>query len=276
MATIAAPFKLNNENDEDIGEFNIKFDSNKNSINKLIEFVKEYKDRRINIEFVQKVDTSVLEVISSIHDDIAVRLTGSDFMYVKELVDNHYKFFFDYHSLSAYNYTILDSLITLGVSDIYISDDLWYDLSDVSNLLNVHNIKLRAVLNRIPSTAFDKGINSRSIILRPQDYNLLSMFIDVFEFDCGKPYNWNKFSVLLDSWKDGKWVGDLREINDDLQFFFPNESIVPDYNSFKFRCGHRCMRRPNQPCRKCEQFLAIGDELFEKRIRFKQGRVSVD
>lgn len=268
---LAAPFKLNSEYDDAITEFNIKYDKNKNSLDKLIEFVSEYPDRRINIEFIQGVELSVLKVLTSVHEDIAARLINfAEVSNVLELAENGYQFFFDRTLLPTYDYTNLDFLLSIGVSDVYIADDLCYNLQEVHEFLQEKNVKSRLVLNKIPSTVYDKGRNLRSPIYRPQDLETLSQYYDVFEFDCGSPFDWVKFDVLYRSWfVKEKWVGDLREINDDLEIEFPCLSIVPEFTRYKNNCDKQCIKRVNCPCKKCQQFIEIGQELASKGIRFR-------
>lgn len=269
--TVAAPFKLHNDYDSVIGEFNIKFDSNKNSVKNLIEFAREYADRRINLEFVQEVDVSVVSVASAVNQNIYVRLKDSDYLATDQLKKHGYKFFFDYQTIPVCNFTILDTLVSLGVSDVYLSDDLCYNMRDVRGYLKEHGIQSRLVLNHIPCSSFDRGTNKKSPIYRPQDIDLLSEYIDVFEFDCGSPFDWVLFDVLYRTWfEKKKWNGDLREINQDLQIEFPNSSIVPNFTEYKINCGRRCCQRASNLCRKCDQLIDLGVDLSNKSIKVKQ------
>lgn len=268
--SLAIPFKLNHELNSVVQEFNIRFDKNKNSLEKLIDFVQEYPDKRINISFPAGVHVQTLSTLNKIHDNIFVRLTENDLQCISELKEKECRFFFDV-SLSVTNYTNLDAYIKIGVSDIYIADDLCYQLKDVSRYCHSHNVKIRLVLNRIPATSFDKGINYCSPIYRPQDIDLLNLYFDTFEFECGDPYDWAKFDVLYRAWFERKnWNGELSEINDDLEMLFPNNSIVPDFTNYKINCGRRCCQRITSPCRKCQQFIEIAMALKENSIHIKK------
>lgn len=267
---LAIPFKLYNEYNDIAKEFNINFDKNKNSLDKLFEFIEEFSDHRINISFPKGIDVSVAKTISKVGDNVYYRLKPQDALYVKELYDGNCKFFFDEHC-PAYNYTTLDGYISLGVTDVYIADDLWYNLQEVSKLCKKNNVNIRLILNRIPSTSVDKGFNPRSPIFRPNDCDILNLYVDTCEFDCGDPYDWHVFNVLYRSWfltKD--WYGNLIEINKDLTIGFPNMSIVNDFTNYKLKCGYRCFTRSSNVCNKCEQLFALGEEFANKGIRFKK------
>lgn len=263
---LAAPFHLNNPYDEVIDEFNIIFDDTKNDFKKLVNFVKEYPDKRINIEFINKVDLSLVDILRSMHDQIYLRINTTNSFYIEEF-DEQVKWFFDSSVCAANNYSMLEYLLDLGVSDIYIADDLCYNLIDVKEYCGGTHIRL--ILNRIPSL-LDKHC-FKSPIFRPQDIDLLKKYIDTFEFDCGQPYDWALFDVLYRSWFEKKyWLGDLREINQDLDFEFPNASVPVEMNEYKIQCGLKCVAQTHYNyCRKCQDFMTIGYELKNKEIRFK-------
>lgn len=267
---LAIPFKLNNEKiNEKVSEFNIKF--NKDSkLEKLIAFIQEYPDKRINVSFSEGVQVSILAAVTKVSDKVYARLQPSDLIKVDELREKECKFFFD-APFSANSFTQLEGFVNIGVSDLYISDDLCYNMKDVRGYCQEKNIGLRLVLNKIPATSVDAGFNLASPIYRPQDLDLLSQYYDMFEFACGEPYDWTTFDVLYRVWFENQsWHGPLHEINKDIHFIFPNDSVVPDFTSYKMNCGRRCAQRANQPCRKCHQFLELGWSLRDNNIRFKK------
>ena len=116
---LAIPFRYKNDLYNDIAsEFNILFFQSKNKIEKLIEFVREYPEKKINISFPEGVNISIVNSINAVSNNIYIRLKASDLMAVKDLKNKNIKFFFDY-DVPVTNYTNLDAFIRLGVSDIY-------------------------------------------------------------------------------------------------------------------------------------------------------------
>lgn len=71
------------------------------------------------------------------------------------------KFYFD-SSMSIDSFRLLEYVASLGVTDIYITDDLCYNLEMVRRACNKYNIRTRLIINRIPSSRPDKGIDPRS------------------------------------------------------------------------------------------------------------------
>lgn len=274
---ICIPFKYSNsfnEVNQYVQEFDIDFikiggnpiESTSSNIDKLIEFVEANQAKNINISFPQEFYIPAVTFVNKIHKNIYIKLRAEQINHVAELKKNNIKFFFD-KDVSAYNYAMLDSLITLGVSQLYISDDLCYNLDEVSKIAKSHGVKLRCVLNRIPATALDKGINYKSMVYRPQDLELLDKYFDCFEFDCSEPYDWAQYDVLFRAFfRRGKWNGNLQELNPDLAFEFDDRFIIPEYTSYKVNCERRCDSRYNNQCKKCEQFLQLQNLLIQKKM----------
>ena len=267
---LSAPFKLHNPRNKTIQEFNVKFDKNKNSFEKFLDFIDAYPDKRINVTFFGEFPMGVVSSINKISDNVYVRLTADNFMAYKEMSEKGCKFFFD-AQYSAYNITMLDNLIQMGVSDVYPADDLLYNLQEVKDYCAAKGVGLRLVLNRIPSTAWNSGGDYKSPIFRPQDLNLLEKYFDAFEFDCGDPYDWAKFDVLCRAWFErGTWNGDLIEINDDLELSYPNMSVPASLTAYKIKCERRCNKRAGNQCDKCNQFVEIGNSMAEKGLLLKE------
>lgn len=248
---------------EELDEINLKFSST-NKDNDLIKFCEKLKHKRINIYFddfdIKTLFDEKLSVMLSLKEilkeNLYIRLSF-DQLRQRDIVEEYgIRYFCDYY---------IDSYIKLRyfldktlVSDIYISDDLCYNLKEIKEICNNSEISIRMVLNRIPSTFEFAGELYDSPIFRPEDYDIIKDYIDTVEFDCweGDKYLWNRFSVLYKRWfKNKKWDEDLRYLNEDVSFEFNNNKVPLGYTSFRSTCMHRCMMRNNSPCSKCHRFL---------------------
>lgn len=268
---VAMPFRLNDPRIEEYTELNVIFEKGKNNPTKFVEFLGQYENHRINIEFTNGIDYSLVDIANKISDKIYIRLTLQDItrITVDKLKEHNCKFFCD-SIFPAYNYTTLKSYLSLGVSDVYIADDLCYSLDNVKKICANNDVQIRLILNRIPSTSFTKGISYETPIYRPQDIDRLTPYYDVFELDCGRPYDWARADVLYRVWFQEKhWNGEISEINPDLCIPFHDNSIIPDFTEYKLNCGFRCGSRPNPICQKCEQFIHIGELLKKKSFAFE-------
>lgn len=264
---LAVPFHLDNEINDVVQEFNLKFNKKENSLETLLEFAEKYGDTRLNIEFIGPVNPGTILAVRRVNPETYVRLHPEDMREIKKLQEDEIKFFFN-EEYPATSLCMLDSLIELGVSDVYIADDLCYNLPEVSEYCHSKDVGIRTILNRIPSTALNRSFDTKSIVYRPQDRKLLSNYIDTFEFDCGKkPYDWAKFDVLYRAWFEREhWHGNIQEINDDLDFGFDNDTVFPRFTDYKINCGRRCSQRVTNTCSKCSQFLELAHILKSKGV----------
>lgn len=267
---LSIPFKRFNDLNERTDEFDIDFNPKENGFEKLVDFIQEYEHKRVNVKYTGTLDIKTARALSKVGGNVYFRLAAHDISAIDVLKEGNCRYFFG-NDVPAYNLTFLAGLAGLGVSDVYIKDDLWYNLPDAAKSCHDYGIAVRAVLNRIPSTAIGKGNDPRDMFLRPSDLPLLEGFVDTVEFDCkgnGTVYDFAKADVLYKTWfESGAWYGDLREINDDLKLYVPNTGVFPQLTSSKLTCGLACRRGLH--CKKCEQFIEIAKSLSEKKISVK-------
>lgn len=268
MIKLAIPFQLNGELNDEIKEFNILFYKSRNSIEDLIDFVQEYDNTRINLEFPEGIHMPTVKSINKVSDKIYIRVAPTDITKAAELKENSYKFFFN-QDMKVPTYSCLESFINLGVSDVYIADDLCYNLKNVHDICQENNVQMRLILNQVPSMTLDRGINPKAPIFMPKDMDTINPYFDVFEFECGLPYDWAKFDVLYRAWFINKyWHGQMSEINEDVDMDFHCDAIHPSFTASKINCERRCCKRLSNHCNKCEDFLSLGEVLKKKQIRF--------
>lgn len=273
MTELAIDFKINNDEwDKIASQFNVLFKDNSN-IDNFLEFAAKYPNHRLNIRFQNEINYQLLKLVTKVHDNIYVRLVQEQLPQVSKLKQNGYHFFFD-GSLGAYNYTSLSNLLNLGVSDVYIYDDLLYDLATVHKKCEYNGAHIRLVLNRLPHTTPDRGINAKSMMITPQMWWYIDDYIDVVEFDCGSPCNWSEFEVLFNTYiTDGYWKGPLHELNHDVRILsFPCDTYPPEFILEKICCKRRCEKQTYNICRKCYQYLNIATEMHSKNFSYKMGK----
>lgn len=214
------------------------------------------------------LDPSIIGIITRIHDNIYVRLSSiSQLAQIKELKERRINYFIDYKVFPATSFTSLSYLIDLGVSDVYIADDLMYNLKTTKEITDSHGIRTRMVLNRIPCTMQSQLNQEKDPWFPPDSKDILDKYIDTAEFECGTPYNWHKFGVYYRAWfKNKTWHGDLQEIIPDLRVFIPNDALFDkELISYKVNCRKHCINKDSK-CRRCENFVEIAKELNEKNI----------
>lgn len=265
---LAIPFKLNNEEYDNIaGEFNILFRESRNSPEKLIEFCETYPDKRINIE-MDILDCSLVRLLDKAHPNVHIRIKMvGQLDAIPLLQKQNSKFFIDYTIQPARSFSELHYLASLGVSDIYVADDLVYSMRKVHDYTQANNIGVRMVLNRIPSS-FPDTDDPTGPWFAPQVLHVIKPYIDTVEFDCGSPFDWHQFGVYYRTWFTRKhWHGDLREIYPDLDLVIPNDSLfAEELIKYKIQCDRHCASDVIQYCHRCEQFVELAQEMAERKI----------
>lgn len=225
-----------------------------------LNFCKEFKDKEINVSYSDsnKIDITTLELANVIlNNRLYVRLLfNGNMKEAEELSEHGIKYFFDYP---------IDSYLKLkwflentDTTDVYITDELIYNLENVSEICQEAGVNIRMVLNRIPSTFMYAGDLPDAPVFIPQDYDVLDKYIDVAEFDCwdGNKYMWNEFNVLYKRWfKKHSWNYGITFINKDVRINVPTFLLDNNLIDYKLSCNHRCMAYYGAQCARCSQLI---------------------
>ena len=149
---------------------------------------------------------------------------------------------------------------------MYLADDLCYNLERTYFYCRIKGIKVRMILNRIPSTVPFKGDDPKSPIWMPRDIDLLSKYVDIFEFD--NDLDDAYFDVMFRTWFEKKaWNNNIREINLDLNLDIYDNTMLPIASMKKMRCCRRCSQRVGNVCDVCGQMADLSTILHDKGVR---------
>lgn len=258
---VAIPFKNHYKLNDKVQEFNIFFDSDKNNLDTLIEFIQTFENHIINIEYRNGIDIKTATALSKISDRVRFRLRAEDISKVAKLHERGCKYFFD-SSMAANSWTMLFWLVEYHqVCDVYIKDDLIYELDRVKEYCDKHDVRVRMIINRAP-TSYPIGPDDFiAPLCRPQDMDDISKWIDVVEFDCGNPCDFNVLKVLYKAYIVNKfWYGQLEEINVDFKGFdMPCPGLVRGLINKRSQCGLRC--RKGGKCQTCRNTIQLARSL---------------
>lgn len=268
---LCLPFEYNGEHNDDASEFNVMYDDKMDDADKIVALSEEYPGKQIVISFVNQPSIPFIKSMSRLCDARFV-LEPRHMAMAKSLAKDGLKVMMP-PSMPARNIVQLDEMVACGFSDIYVADDLWYRVEETHDFLKDKHVRLRCVLNRIPSTAMLASKDPRSPVFMPlQDFidMVLAKYVDICEFDLGYPRNpdFASMDVLVRAWKNGWWNGDVREINGDVHIPFPCTTMLPELYMRRFFCGHRCTF--GSPCDKCVQARDMAEELTKKNVRFSK------
>ena len=263
---VALPWNPREKYQDKADEYNITFINKLNSFDILMEFLSTHLNNRFNITIdtsEYSFDYNKLKVLNAIHHNLYFIVPPKEEICTM-LKNNNIKFYFN-ASAAATNFRALEQLAKIGVSSVYIADDLCYNLKRVRAACDKYGLEIRWILNSIPSFFPNKSTDVRAPIMLPECIDELDQYIDVFEF--AENYSWARLDVLYKTWFIKKeWRENLRAIYPELEIDIWNQSMIPDFNIFKMNCGYRCGY--GSICKKCNQFKEMADDLYKKNIEY--------
>ena len=205
------------------------------------------------------------------HSNIAVKLEtvfGGKTVdsFIKILRDNDVPFFL---GLSPKNIAEVKALIEYGVSDIYITEYLGFNMTDLVNKVIPADINVRVYPNvsQVPHlcTLVETTDDIKTFFIRPEDLELYEGYIDIIEFYGAV----DKQDILMDIYKDGYWMGNLNELILDFKEDINCMNLMPDFGFYRLACGHRC---DLEKCNYCDISKSLAAELRVKDIYIKKER----
>lgn len=263
---VALPWSRDERLDSLTDEYYISFSNKSNKFEDLLEFLQKHQNARFNLKINTSeydFDISKLRILNAVHPQLYVVTDYSSGEY-KKLKEMGIKFYFS-PNLPIDSFRLLEYIVSLGATDVYIMDDLCYSLEKVRRFCNQHNVRARLVLNRIPSMREDAVIDVRSPWFIPETVDELAKYIDVVEFD--ENLSKARLMTLYKIWFEKKeWRENLKAILPQLEIDIFNQSMIPDFTIYKMNCGYRCAY--GSACKKCDQFKEMADNLYAKHIEY--------
>ena len=269
---ICVPYVFNPPySEDDIGQYNISYDPQDSNFKKLMEFIKTYKDKRINVSFRNEFDKSIAETLITMFDNVYIRLDKDTRtkLFDREVQKTLYRRFFVDTSFSASSWSALNFLIESGVSDVFISNDLSYDLANVRRYCDKAKINMRVVINQIQNTNNDGWLGSKIVFYRPNDTEFISQYFDACEFAADTKYIKGLITAYFEN---ENWEGNINNIVPN-SFALHNNSIPPDWTGLKSSCKMRCMTGGN--CHMCDNLYDIAAKLNSIGVEFPDNKIII-
>ena len=243
----------------------------KNKNGELIRFMETIpENQRIIVKITDKKldideNISIIAAAAKVHPNMTVLLPTADVAFAKTLKEENVPFFFDKF---VNEWDVFMSYIELGISDIYIVNELAFEMSEVSRICKEKNIFIRTFPNVAQMSNTAANLNKlKAFYIRPEDIAIYEPYVDVCEFF--GPID--RQSVLYDIYQNEKWMGDLEDIIIGLNYSIPNQSILPCFGEQRLNCRKDCYRGK---CIICDKVASIANTLkqegVELRIRDKK------
>lgn len=249
---------------DSVDEYNITFDVSKSDYEKLQNRMIEWGKKRVNLMWIGILDIDKIKALKKLHPNLYIRITPEHFGAIGILKEEKIKFFLDW-TIMINTYILLDWVLKeIKPAEIYIGDDLCFNLHEVEKLCSKHDVGIRIILNRIPTMNPLTGLAKTAPIFRPEDMDLLNLYFTCGELDLSEndqPFNeyyckWNKLEVLYRRWfKEKQWLESLNYLNRDIAFNFANQYIPLDFTYYKIKCKHRCSMLAESQCSQCGRYI---------------------
>ena len=236
----------------------------------LIDFVQKWEEHQRIIVDITELETPIEECLTifeearKLHKEFAVLLSyNQDYV---DLAEMNIPFFF-IEGVSCFD--DLANQIQLGVSDVYIINELGFNLEKISELCHKNNVQVRVYPNVAQSGSKLNMNTFQQFYIRPDAVQLYEEFVDVFEFF--GPLD--RQPVLYDIYYDERWLGNLNEVILGLNKVVNNQTIMPYFDTSRIRCNKRCNFGK---CDICGAVENLGKALEEKGVGLTRKRATHD
>ena len=166
----------------DVDELIIEYSEKDNTF---LEFLELYKEKRI---IISNIEIKYLYEKIDFFSELCNKYNNIVFLFdyyfneyddmLKEFQEKGMPYFFN---KKINNWDELNGYISLGVSDVYIVEDMGFDLEAVKNAATVAEVRVRAFAN-VAQSSFNASAALKKFFIRPEDIELYSDYIDTIEF----------------------------------------------------------------------------------------------
>lgn len=245
----------------DIDELIIPFHG---TTDKLTDFLEAHADQRIIVD-IQEPWRSFFGVIftpiGEKYTNVALRLSEVNEDIITDIKKTKIPYF---TTEVVVEWEKFRELINYGVSDVYIGEQLGFELDDVGRTAARAGIRTRIFPN-ISQSACTKTPPLKHFFMRPEDVDLYNRrYISTFEFyiPIGIDLNWD---VLYRAYAiNKKWSGPLNEIIIGLDSDIDSTFISSYWAPARMTCHRKCLKYSD--CNICNAIYDLSKSLAEIRI----------
>ena len=237
------------------------FDYYEDNVN-LIEKVQTISEKvRIIIDitnFGGKPNWDIIGASVQVHPNSAVLITKTQIDFVSALRMKNIKWFF---ADGCYTWDLLNECLNYGVTDVYIIDELGFDIINVSRVCKDKGVQVRVYPNVAQTSARLLTLGDyTSFYIRPEDVKIYEEYIDIFEFFGSS----NKESVLYDIYSSEEWDGPLESLILNLyRGDMVKNSLIPNiFGFYRLECKKKCNYHA---CRLCKKNISSARTIKERK-----------
>lgn len=229
----------------------------------IIDFIQKHTAQRINLKLKDKeqiFEYKLIEKFAQLSKEykefnLAIVLPKYEEEYITTLkrCGSEVRFFFDQ---VVRDWETFNQYIELGVSDIYVVEQLGFEIKNVAKVAHDRGVRIRTFPN-IAQRMWDATPVMKSFFIRPEDVKYYEGYIDVLELYSGEHLN---MDVLYDIYTNMKvWNGQLNEIILGLTSPIDSRFIMPRFAQRRLNCERKCLKGGN--CNMCETIEKLSKNL---------------
>ena len=255
----------------EVDELRINYNRNDST---LFDFISVHKDQRINIvindvkEFTEHYEWRKFAAFETKeenpHNYAIVLPSCSDSeciaLYEVLLEKTNVPMYFN---TRVNNWDTLIGLAEMEISDMYIVEDLGFELPRVSEYLKSKGIRIRAFAN-VCQSSWRQTPAFKTFFIRPEDVDIYDEYIDVLEFFYERPDQQNVLYRVYS--KEKKWAGNLSEIIFGFNEEVDSRCLLPEFATKRLNCGKKCYR--GHHCEFCERALRLSKTMRDSNLVF--------
>lgn len=229
-------------------------------------FLAEYQEKSIVIDVsdsFEEIDAQLFQALYEKYKNFKLIINFNNEEHLNRVKEYKLPFFF-----SNFVTTIdqLNGFLTYRPTDMYICEELGFNLHKVSKLLHDNNIKVRVFPN-ICQSSFPDTPSLKTFFIRPEDIEVYSAFVDVFEIVSDE----KRQRVLFKIYRQEKWFGKINEIIPTFKDELDSRYIIENFGSIRSKCGKRCMYNP-RTCSICDRYVEMAKTLQNNGIIVRKAK----
>lgn len=218
-------------------------------------------------DFIEHNCIGIFQSLQDNYPDVKFKLRFNNFntayedLYLDLKVSN-IDFFF---ATWVRDWDTFNGFMQIGVSDIYIVEELAFSLGEIGPVAHANNISIRVFAN-VAQSRWVKERSIKSFFIRPEDVSAYEGYVDVIEFFGDKKV---VFEVMYKAYAINQyWFGPLKEIIVGLESEVDSRSLPFErFGMFRVNCQKRC-NHVNSNCSICETMTDVANALKHQNIYF--------
>lgn len=156
----------------------------------------------------------------------------------------------------------LNYLLSIGASQVYLAEDICFDLIRARRVCSAHQARIRIFPN-VAQASIKTTPALKKFFLRPEDMQEYSDCVDVIEF-------WgplDRQAVLKRIYEKGRWYGNLKDLILDFNISLDSRRLLNQFGKVRKTCDRKCLK--GSSCAICDNMETLSHKLEDAHLLVK-------